>query len=241
MVQPKITLYTSPAPNGQKVTIALEILNIPYEVKLVDISANEHKEDWYLKINPNGRLPAIVDHSNNDFAVFESGAILLYLANKHDPENKLWPKDSDAKSEVTQWLMFQMSGIGPYIGQLAHFGIFAGEKIDYAIKRYSEEAKRLHSVIESRLEGRDYLAADQLTIADIATFPWIAVAHFYGVNLKDYPNTKRWVSKLDSIPEVVKGLDFNGENSARISRKSPEVIKKLVGEANEKLFGKVEA
>ncbi|KXN73117.1 glutathione S-transferase [Conidiobolus coronatus NRRL 28638] len=236
MSSPQITLYTEGTPNGQKVSMALELLNIPYTVRAIDFKKNEQKDPWFLKINPNGRIPAIVDHSNNDFAVFESGAILLYLVQKYDPENKLWPKDFNLQSEVIQWLMFQMGGIGPMQGQAAHFAIFAAEKIPYGIKRYIDETKRLFSVLEDRLQGRDYLVADQLTIADLASFPWVASSYRLAIDLNDYPQVKKWVERLDANPQIVKGLDVPTENSGRITRQNPEEVKKQLEEAKQKIF-----
>jgi glutathione S-transferase len=235
MSTPQITLYTEGTPNGQKASVVLELLNIPYTVRAIDFKKTEQKEPWFLKINPNGRIPAIVDHSNNDFAVFESGAIMLYLVQKYDTENKLWPKDFNLQSEVIQWLMFQMGGIGPMQGQAAHFAIFASEKIPYGIKRYVDETRRLFSVLETRLQGRDYLAADQLTIADLASFTWVGTSYRLGIDLNEYPNIKKWVEKLDAIPQIAKGLDVPSENSSRIIRQNPEELKKQLEEAKQKI------
>jgi glutathione S-transferase len=206
MTTPNITLYTQGTPNGQKASVTLEVLDIPYTTRALDLYKNEQKEDWYLKINPNGRIPAIVDHSNGDFAVFESGAIMLYLAQNYDPNHKLWPKDPKLQSQVVQWLMFQMGGVGPMMGQAEHFIRSAPEKIEYAINRYTNETKRLFSVIESQLTGRDYLVGDQLTIADIAHYTWASNAHHMNISLSEFPNLEKWADRISKNPGVIKGL-----------------------------------
>ena len=164
-----ITLYTAPTPNGHKISVMLEEIGLPYEVRVLDLSKGEQKEDWYLKINPNGRIPAIVDHDNDDFAVFESGAILLYLAEK---TGKLLPREEKARSRVIQWLMFQMAGVGPMQGQAHVFTRYFPEKIPAVIARYQNETKRLYTVLDRQLAGRDYLV-DEYSIADIAIAPWL--------------------------------------------------------------------
>jgi glutathione S-transferase len=205
-VGPNITLYTAGTPNGQKASATLEVLGVPYATKAIDLGKNEQKEEWYLKINPNGRIPAIIDHSNDDFVVFESGAIMLYLVQNYDPNHKLWPKDSKLQSQVVQWLMFQMGGIGPMQGQAGHFIRFAPEKIQYGIDRYLNETKRLYSVIEGQLAGRDYLIGDQFTIADIANFTWISKGHLLGIDLSEFPNIEKWTDRIGKDSAVIKGL-----------------------------------
>jgi glutathione S-transferase len=179
-----------------------------------------------LKINPNGRIPAIVDHSNGDFAVFESGAILLYLVQNYDPEHKLWPKDPKLQSEVVQWLMFQMGGVGPMQGQANHFVCYAPEKVEYGITRYTNETKRLYSVLESRLQGRQYLVGDQLTIADIATVPWVSESFAIGINLSDYPNVNNWFNTIENVPEVIKGYNVPTPNRNKELQKDKELLRK---------------
>ena len=164
-----IELLTSETPNGWKISIALEEMGLPYTVRHIVLSKGEQKEDWYVKLNPNGRIPTIVDHDNGDFAVFESGAILIYLAEK---TGKLMPKDVKGRSLVIQWLMFQMAGIGPMMGQANVFFRYAPEKIQYAIDRYQRESMRLFGVLDRRLAGNEYLAGDY-SIADIANFSWV--------------------------------------------------------------------
>src|SRR6187397_1601473 len=160
-----IELFTAATPNGWKVSIALEELGLPYTVRPISLGKLEQKEEWFLKINPNGRIPAIIDHDNGDFAVFESGAILIYLAEK---TGKLLPTDTKGRSVAIQWLMFQMGGIGPMQGQANVFFRYAPEKIQYAIDRYQNETKRLYQVLDRRLGEAEYLAGDY-SIADIAT------------------------------------------------------------------------
>ncbi|KAJ3278643.1 hypothetical protein HK104_002154 [Borealophlyctis nickersoniae] len=201
-----ITLYTAGTPNGRKVSIVLEELGIPYKSRVFDISTNVQKEEWFLKINPNGRIPAIVDHSRGDFPVFESGAILLYLAEHYDPEHKLFPKDANARSEAIQWLMFQMAGVGPMQGQANHFFKFAPEKIPYAINRYQNETRRLYEVIERRLQDRDYLAGPY-SIADITTYPWVKIHEFSGVSVEGLPKLQAWLERIKVRPAVERGMD----------------------------------
>ena len=163
-----IELLTAATPNGHKVSIALEEMNIPYQVRAINLSALEQKQDDFLALNPNGRIPVIIDHENDDFVVFESGAILLYLAEK---TGQLIPSDEKARSQVVQWLMFQMGGLGPMMGQANVFYRYAEEKIDYAIQRYQNESRRLLTVLDTQLQQHEYLAGDY-SIADIANFSW---------------------------------------------------------------------
>src|SRR5215831_12464978 len=168
-----IELYTAATPNGWKASIALEELGLPYTVRPIALPKNEQKEDWFLKINPNGRIPAIIDRDNDDIAVFESGAILIYLAEK---TGKLMPRDKKGRSRVLQWLMFQMGGVGPMMGQANVFFCYAPEKIPYAIERYQRECRRLFEVLESQLRDHEYLINNEYSIADIANWSW---AHTY--------------------------------------------------------------
>lgn len=238
---PDITLYTAATPNGWKVSIALEELGVDYEVKSLSLRDNEQKTDDYLKINPNGRIPAIVDHKNNDFSVFESGAILLYLADRYDPENRLWPKDRDEQSLVTQWLMFQMSGLGPMQGQASHFFRYAPEKIPYGIQRYINETKRLYKVLDDHLNGRQYLIGDKYTICDICTIPWILI-HFWsgvGQNLNDFPNLKVWANRVKDRAAVKRGLEIPDKNALPNmvqKAQSPEEAEKLAEESKKWIF-----
>ena len=196
-----IELYTAATPNGWKVSIALEEFGLPYTYRHLKLSEAEQKQEWYLKINPNGRIPAIVDHDHGDFAVFESGAILLYLAER---TGRLMPHDPKGRSLVIQWLMFQMAGIGPMMGQANVFFRYAPEKIPYAIDRYQREVLRLFGVLEHRLAGNAYLAGDY-SIADIATWSWVRGYEWSGVTLEGLPNVRRWLDVIGARPAVQRG------------------------------------
>ncbi len=200
-----IDLYTSSTPNGRKISIMLEEIEIPYTVHHVSLSKFEQKEPWFLEINPNGRIPAIVDRDNDDFAVFESGAILIYLAEK---TGKLLPQDVKGRSTVIQWLMFQMAGIGPMQGQSNVFYRYAPEKIEYAINRYHRETKRLYTVLEKRLTDNEYLGGSEYSIADIATYPWIALHKWAGIEIDDLPNLREWMKVVRRRPAVRRGMDI---------------------------------
>jgi len=203
-----IDLYTAATPNGRKISIMLEEIEVPYKVYNINLNEMEQKKDWYLKINPNGRIPAIVDRDEDDFAVFESGAILIYLAEK---TGKLLPSDFKGRSRVIQWLMFQMAGIGPMQGQANVFYRYAPEKIDYAIERYQRETKRLYKVLDTHLKDNKYLAGDFYSIADIATFPWITAHHWAGVGTEDFPNLKLWHKTVRQRPAVKRGMEIPKE------------------------------
>ena len=194
-------LYTSPTPNGWKVSIALEELALPYTVHSIALQQLEQKEDWYLKLNPNGRIPTIVDKDAGDFAVFESGAILLYLAEK---TGKLMPLDAKGRSLVVQWLMFQMGGIGPMMGQANVFFRYAPEKIPFAIERYHRESRRLFEVLNTRLAEHEYLAGDY-SIADIANWSWVHIYPWSGVEIDGLDHLKRWLDAMAARPAVEKG------------------------------------
>jgi glutathione S-transferase len=179
----------------------LEEVGLPYEVKTIRLDQQQQKQDWFLKINPNGRIPAIVDRDEDDFAVFESGAILIYLAEK---TGRLLPADSRGRSSVIQWLMFQMSGVGPMQGQANVFFRYAAEKIPFAIERYQKETHRLYAILDDVLEQREYLAGDY-SIADIATWPWARIHGWAGVEIDDLPNLQRWLEQVGERPAVAKG------------------------------------
>jgi GSH-dependent disulfide-bond oxidoreductase len=196
-----IDLYTSPTPNGWKASIMLEEIGLPYTVKPIRLEMLEQKQDWYLKLNPNGRIPTIVDHDEGSFAVFESGAILIYLAEK---TGQLMPQDRKGRSAVIQWVMFQMGGIGPMQGQANVFYRYAPEKIPYAIDRYQKETKRLYTVLDKRLADREYLCGDY-SIADIATWPWVSLHGWAGVDIDDLPRLQRWIGEVGTRPAVEKG------------------------------------
>jgi GST-like protein len=196
-----LDLYTAPTPNGWKVSIALEELELAYTVHPIRLDKLEQKEPWFLALNPNGRIPAIVDRSNGDFAVFESGAILVYLAER---TGKLLPSEPKARSIAMQWLMFQMSGVGPMQGQANVFFRYAPEKIQYAIDRYQNETRRLYEVLDRRLADVEYLAGDY-SIADIATWPWVSIHSWAGVSLDGLAALSRWLETVGKRPAVQKG------------------------------------
>ena len=188
-----IEVWTWPTPNGHKVHIALEELGMSYQVVPINIGAGEQFKPEFLAINPNHRIPAIVDPEGpggKPLKLFESGAILIYLAEKAG--GKLIPKDPATRYICLEWLMFQMGGVGPMFGQWNHFAAYAVEKLPYAIERYTNEVARLHRVMEHRLQEAPYLAGDEYTIADIATFPWVRNPDRRGIDLADYPSVKRW-------------------------------------------------
>jgi glutathione S-transferase/GST-like protein len=197
-----IDLFTAATPNGWKVSIALEELGIPYTVHTLDLSKGEQKQDWYLRLNPNGRIPTIVDRGNDDFAVFESGAILIYLAER---AGRLLPHDPKGRSRVIQWLMFQMSGVGPMMGQANVFLRYAPEKIPYAIDRYQREVRRLFGVLEAQLALHEYVAGNDYSIADIAHWSWIHGHEWSGVSLDDLPHLAKWLERVAARPAVQRG------------------------------------
>jgi len=197
-----IDLYTAATPNGHKVSIALEELALPYTLKVLDLAQGEQKMPEFLAINPNGRIPAIVDHEADDFAVFESGAILVYLAEK---TGQLMPSDAKGRSLVMQWLMFQMGGIGPMMGQANVFYRYFPEKIQPAIDRYQGECKRLFRVLDGHLKHHEYLAGDY-SIADIANWAWVRTHRWSGVDIEDLPHLKRWLALIRARPAVQKGM-----------------------------------
>ena len=201
-----IDFYTWTTPNGRKVSIMLEELALPYRVHPVNIGKDDQFKPDYLKINPNGKIPSIVDPEGPDgkpIAIMESGAILIYLARK---TGKLFPPPGRGMYEVLQWLMFQMGGVGPMFGQTHHFLRAAKEQVPYAIERYSKETRRLYGVLNSRLMDHAYLA-DDYSIADIATYPWIARHEWHKVDLKDFPHVKRWFDAISARPAVQKGMN----------------------------------
>jgi GST-like protein len=197
-----IDLYTAATPNGHKVSIALEELALPYTVHALSLSAGEQKRPEFLAISPNGRIPAIVDRAEDHFAVFESGAILVYLAEK---TGRLMPSDMKGRSRVMQWLMFQMGGIGPMMGQANVFFRYFPEKIEPAIARYQGECRRLFRVLDGQLKDHEYLAGDY-SIADIANWAWVRTHRWSGVEVDDLPHLKRWLAAIRARPAVQAGI-----------------------------------
>jgi len=200
-----IDLYTWTTPNGRKVSIMLEEVALPYRVYPVNIGKGEQFAPEYVKINPNGKIPSIVDPEGPDskpIAMMESGAILIYLARK---TGKLFPQADRAKYEVLQWLMFQMGGVGPIFGQVHHFLRAAKEQVPYAIERYTRETRRLYGVLNDRLKDREFLA-DGYSVADIATYPWVARYEWHKTDLNDFPHVKRWFDAISARPAVKRGM-----------------------------------
>ncbi len=220
-----IELFTAATPNGWKVSVALEELGLPYTVRPISLGKLEQKEEWFLKINPNGRVPAIIDHDNGDFAVFESGAILVYLAEK---TGKLLPTEPKARSRVIQWLMFQMGGVGPMMGQANVFFRYAPEKIPYAIERYQREARRLFEVMERQLKDHPYITGSEYSIADIALWCWVAGHEWSGVSIDGLPGLKRWLDLVGARPAVQKGRAVPPPPTAEERATSVESAKKML-------------
>ncbi len=201
-----IDVYSWATPNGHKVHIMLEELGLDYRAHAIDIGAGDQFTDAFLKISPNNKIPAIVDSDGPDgqpISLFESGAILIYLAGK---TGKLLGATDREKYNVLQWVMFQMGGLGPMLGQAHHFRIYAPEKIEYAVNRYTNEAKRLYGVLDKQLSRTAYLAGDTYTIADIASFPWTRSWKNQGIELSEYPNVQRWFDAISERPAVQRGV-----------------------------------
>jgi len=200
-----ITLYTDCTPNGFKISIALEELGLDYNVVDIDFSKREQFAPEFLKLNHNAKIPVIVDHANDDYCVFESGAILQYLAEK---TGQLIPKDDKKRLDMMQWLFWQTSGLGPYVGQLLTFAVAFEEEIPAAIGRYLRESHRLLAVLNVQLENKDYINGDEHTIADIAAFPWIRILDLYPlpIELSDHPHVEKWYKKLSERPAYSKGV-----------------------------------
>ena len=201
-----IDVYSWPTPNGHKVHIMLEECGLAYRAIPIDISAGDQFTREFLAISPNNKIPAIVDAdgpNSKPIALFESGAILVYLAGK---TGKFLGQSDREKYQTLQWLMFQVGGFGPMLGQAHHFRIYAPEKIDYAYDRYTNEAKRLYQVLENQLAHQAFLTGDHYTIADIACFPWARSSANQGINWDDYPHTKRWFDQINSRPAVQRAL-----------------------------------
>ncbi|MEO5698052.1 MAG: glutathione S-transferase C-terminal domain-containing protein [Burkholderiaceae bacterium] len=202
-----IEVYSWATPNGHKVHIMLEECGLPYHVTPIDIGAGAQFDAAFLRISPNNKIPAIVDSEGPDgqpMSLFESGAILVYLAGK---TGKFMPDSARARYEMLEWLMFQMGGVGPMLGQAHHFRIYAPEKIEYAITRYTNEAKRLYGVLDRRLAKSRYIAGPQYSIADIAVFPWLRSWKNQGIDWNDHPHLKGWFDEIAARPAVQRGVE----------------------------------
>ncbi|KAI9685872.1 MAG: hypothetical protein M1822_004150 [Bathelium mastoideum] len=212
---PKLKLYTSGTPNGQKISCTLEELGVEYETYKIEISKNVQKEPWFLEINPNGRIPAIVDEtSGTPKRIFEGGAIMLYLTSRYDPDHRIsFPYDSEEYWETVEWIVFLQSGIGPMQGQANHFYRYAPTKIEYAINRYQTETKRLYEVLEDRLKAQEakgqglWLVGGKFTIADLASFSWVNWAEWAGVELDKFPKLQTWLDNINERPTIQKGVN----------------------------------
>ena len=221
-----IDLYYWTTPNGHKITIFLEEAQLEYRLKLINISKGEQFSPEFLKISPNNRIPAIVDHapadSGDPISIFESGAILHYLAQK---TQKFWPKELRGQIEVMQWLFWQMGGLGPMLGQNHHFSHYAPEKIPYAIERYVKETERLYGVLDECLQDRDYIAQDY-SIADMAVYPWIVPHQQQQQNLANFPHLQRWFERLKNRPAIQKAYDMARElkTEATVTSESRQIL-----------------
>ena len=222
-----IDLYSTATPNGHKVHILLEELGLPYRVHHINIGTGDQFKPDFLAISPNNKIPAIVDADGPDgkpMSLFESGAILIYLASK---TGRFLGTTDREKFTTLQWLMFQMGGVGPMLGQAHHFRIYAPEKIDYAYDRYTNEAKRLYGVMDRRLADSAYLAGDDYTIADIATFPWTRSFKNQGIELADFPHVQRWFNEINARPAVQRGVEVLA--SLRKPLTDPKALETLFG------------
>lgn len=212
-----IDLYTWTTPNGHKVHIMLEEVGLEYEAHPINIGKGDQFESDFLAISPNNKIPAIVDRDGPDgkaYALFESGAILIYLAEK---TGRLLPTDAVKRFDVMQWLMFQMASVGPMLGQAHHFNKYAPETIDYAVKRYENEANRIYGVMNRRLADCKFLAGNDYSIADIATWPWLRSAETQGVNIDDYPNVRRWFEQIGDRENVKAGLQVLADHESDLT------------------------
>ena len=227
-----IDLYYWPTPNGHKITLFLEEAGLPYTVKPVDIGKGDQFQPEFLAFSPNNKMPAIIDHAPADggapLSVFESGAILVYLANK---TGRFFGADVRQKVEVNQWLMWQMAGLGPMTGQYGHFNVYAPERIDYAIDRYTREVQRLLGVLDRRLAGRSFIAGEEYTIADMAAYPWINPYTRAPLDLEPYPELRRWHAAIAARPATARAY-------ALTAQVNPDAGKPLTDEQRRQLFGR---
>jgi GST-like protein len=216
-----IDLYTAATPNGFKASIALEELGLPYTVHVVNLRRGEQFAPEFLRISPNNKIPAIVDREAGDFPIFESGAILMYLADK---AGRLMPKDGAGRYAVLEWMFFQASHVGPTLGQYHHFANYAVEKIPYAIERFHSEARRLFGVLDRRLGEARYLAGPEFTIADIQNFGWLQGHARAGIDITQYPHVCRWLDEVRARPGVQRGLKVPPRDEAPFDDKAREVL-----------------
>ncbi|URQ74146.1 MAG: glutathione S-transferase N-terminal domain-containing protein [Candidatus Ochrobactrum gambitense] len=222
-----IELYYWPTPNGVKISIMLEELGVPYEVKYVNIGKGDQFKPDFLKIAPNNRMPAIIDPEGpggEPISVFESGAILQYLGRKF---GKFYPTDERKRVAVDEWLMWQMGGLGPMSGQAGHFRLYAPEKVQYGIDRYTNEVNRLYGVLDRQLDGKDYIAGEY-SIADMASIGWVNAFKNYEQNLDDFPNVKRWYETMNARPAVARGLAVGKEEREKSNLANDKEAQKIL-------------
>ena len=214
----KIKLYTAATPNGYKVSVTLEELGLEYDVKKIDLSSGTQRKRWFLELNPNGRIP-VLQHGKD--IIFDSGAILYYLANKY---KRLMPKSETGRIRVIQWLMFQMSGIGPMQGQANVFYRYLDDKIPVAISRYQNECRRLYEVLDKQLKDKEWLCED-FSIADIANWCWVRVYYWAGININGLDHLKRWMDLMENRPACIKGVQIpKRDNSKKLIKNAKTII-----------------
>lgn len=226
-----IDFYYWPTPNGHKIAIALEEFELDYQVKIINILQGEQHVSEFLAISPNNRVPAIIDHdgpNGEPHAVFESGAILLYLTQK---TGKFWPSDPVQQSRITQWLFFQNASIGPMFGQCGYFNGYAQEKVQHGIDRYCGETKRLYGVINTRLGEEEYLAGNEYSLADMATYPWMTEKQqsLHGVDVTEFPNVERWLTKIGGRLGVQRGMAVMADD-LKVGDPTDETFKNMFGQ-----------
>ncbi|CAG8288143.1 unnamed protein product [Penicillium olsonii] len=236
MSQPNITLYTAQTPNGIKISMALEELGLPYKVEKIDISKNTQKEEWFLKINPNGRIPALTDtfSDGQDIRLFESGSILEYLAEQYDTDHKIsFPKGTREYYEMKSWLYFQNAGLGPMQGQANHFSRYAPERIEYGVNRYVNESRRLYGVLDKHLADSKsgYLVGDHVSIADISHWGWVAAAGWAGIDIEEFPHVKAWEELMAQRAGTEKGRHVPSPHTIKDLLKDKAAMDKQAAEA----------
>ncbi|KAF2274968.1 putative glutathione S-transferase [Westerdykella ornata] len=241
--EPNIVLYTAQTPNGIKVSITLEELGLPYKVHPIKFSTNEQKEDWFLKINPNGRIPAITDTftDGQQINVFESGSIMQYLVARYDKDYKIsYPPGSREHVEMTNWLFFQNAGVGPMQGQANHFTRYAPEHIEYGVNRYQNETRRLYGVLDKHLSSNNthYLVGEKCTIADIAHFGWVNAAGWAGIDIDEFPALKAWEERMSKRPGVEKGQHVPERNTIKERLKDKKAMEEAAENAKKWIHSK---
>lgn len=240
--QSDINLYTTQTPNGIKISITLEELGLPYTVHKIDISKNTQKEEWFLEINPNGRIPALTDTFTDGQTInlFESGSIMEYLVDRYDTDHKIsFPKGTREWYTMKNWLYFQNAGVGPMQGQANHFTRYAPEHIDYGVKRYQNETRRLYSVLDKHLasDNKAYICGERCTIADIAHYGWVSSAGWAGVDIDEFPSLKAWEERMTSRPGVEKGRHVPDPHSIKELLQDKDKMEKYAAESRKWIQG----